>query len=95
MGPINSEMVIKGMITARSKYKYYKLVNDIVMFSKIWSVVGVLCKTGENEMLILNLQKCFFGGVIVCFCKNYCILRKKNHLIKILLSPSLSLFIYI
>lgn len=40
MGPINAEMVIKGMITARIKieYTYYKLVNDFAMFSEIWLV---------------------------------------------------------
>ncbi len=57
IGSIDAEMVLKGMITARIKieYTYYKLVSDIVMFSEIWSVGGVLCQIGENEMLFLNV----------------------------------------
>ncbi len=57
IGSIDAEMVLKGMITARIKieYTYYKLVSDIVMFSEIWSVGGVLCQIGENEMLLLNV----------------------------------------
>lgn len=57
IGSIDAEMVLNGMITARIKkeYTYYKLVSDIVMFSEIWSVGGVLCQIGENKMLCLNV----------------------------------------
>ncbi len=37
------------------EHTYFKLINDIQMFSEIWSVGGVLCGGGlENGMLVLK-----------------------------------------
>ncbi len=56
IGSVDVEDVFRSMVNARIKieYTYFKLINDIQMFSEIWSVGGVLCEVLENYMLVLK-----------------------------------------
>lgn len=37
------------------EFGYFKLVNNIMDFSAIWSVGRFLCEVGEDETLILKM----------------------------------------
>lgn len=56
-GWVDAERVLKGMVAARIKieFGYFKLVNNIMDFSAIWSVGTFLCEVGEDEMLVLKM----------------------------------------
>lgn len=34
---------------------FYKMTNDVMIFSRIWTVGGVLCSVGEDDELFLNV----------------------------------------
>ncbi len=56
IGSVDVEVVFRSMVNARIKieHTYFNLINDIQMFSEIWSVGGVLCEVLENGMLGLK-----------------------------------------
>ncbi len=56
IGSVDVEVVFRSMVNARIKieHTYFKLINDIQMFSEIWSVGGVLYEVLENGMLVLK-----------------------------------------
>lgn len=57
IGSVDAERVLKGMVAARIKieFAYFKLVNNIIDFSAIWSVGSFLCEVGQDGMLVLKI----------------------------------------
>lgn len=53
-GSVDAECVLKGLVAARIKveFSYFKMVNNVLEFSTVWTVGKVLCEI-VDEVLIL------------------------------------------
>lgn len=55
-GCVELVLVLKGVFGARLRveYDFYRIMDNMLGFSRIFTVEGVLCSVGEEEKLFLN-----------------------------------------
>ena len=56
VGSVQPLLVLQGLLKARLKieHSYYKMVDNLQTFSRMWGIGGVLCSLGGNGELIIH-----------------------------------------